>query len=503
MEPLRRVVAMVLVLLLTGGLAEVASADGLPPGGTFTDDDGNPHEGNIEAIAAAGITKGCDVGLYCPYDKVTRGQMASFLARAFALPAASKDYFPDDNGSTHETNINRIAEAGVTLGYADGTFQPDGFVSRAQMGSFIARAMGLTPIPGDRFDDVSGPHEANINAIADAGVTLGCNPEGTLYCPAGPVMRDQMASFLARALGLTPILPPAPIGGGEMSVVFVAVRQGDAAVYRGACGETGVIDVNRYRAADVLAALDQYASRALEWIAVSHYDADHVGGVEDLARTAGVTVGSFYDRGGDRNVKDTQTYRDYYDYTTSLGTRHPVDIGDTFTLCEGADQITFTVVSAGTDGTAAAGVVVSEENDRGLCIHVEYHDFDLATCGDINGTNLYSRTDVESTAAPMIGDVEIVKINHHGSSYSSNSTWVNTLNPEVAILSVGTNSYGHPSPDVIGRWLNSGSDLYQTNSTTISTELVDGNIRARTTGTGDFEITTSASSRSAIHPVTP
>ena len=55
---------------------------------------------------------------------------------------------------------------------------------------------------------MAGTHEPNINAIADAGVTLGCNPEGTLYCPKDNVKRDQMASFIARALGLTPMVPP-------------------------------------------------------------------------------------------------------------------------------------------------------------------------------------------------------------------------------------------------------------------------------------------------------
>jgi len=69
------------------------------------------------------------------------------------------------------------------------------------MGSFIARALGLASIPGDVFDDVSGSHEANINAIADAGITLGCNPEGTLYCPNDLVTRWQMAALLHRALG--------------------------------------------------------------------------------------------------------------------------------------------------------------------------------------------------------------------------------------------------------------------------------------------------------------
>ncbi len=57
-------------------------------------------------------------------------------------------------------------------------------------------------IPGSVF-------EGDINAIADAGVTAGCNPPGnTLYCPSATVLRDQMASFFARALDLDAITPP-------------------------------------------------------------------------------------------------------------------------------------------------------------------------------------------------------------------------------------------------------------------------------------------------------
>ena len=117
--------------------------------------------------------------LCCPADPVRRDQMASFLARGFDLPPANQDYFPDDDGE-HEGNINRIAATGITQGLEDGTYDPDGLVTRAQMGSFLARAMELNPIPGDRFSDVSGVHEGNINAIAEAGVRLGCNEAGTL-----------------------------------------------------------------------------------------------------------------------------------------------------------------------------------------------------------------------------------------------------------------------------------------------------------------------------------
>jgi hypothetical protein len=62
--------------------------------------------------------------------------------------------------------------------------------------------MDLAAISGDHFSDVSGVHATSIYAIAEDGITLGCNAEGTLYCPDTAVPRDQMASFIARALGL-------------------------------------------------------------------------------------------------------------------------------------------------------------------------------------------------------------------------------------------------------------------------------------------------------------
>jgi len=43
--------------------------------------------------------------------------------------------------------------------------------------------------------------EADIAKIAEAGITKGCNPEGTEFCPGDPVTRGQMAAFLNRALG--------------------------------------------------------------------------------------------------------------------------------------------------------------------------------------------------------------------------------------------------------------------------------------------------------------
>ena len=80
-------------------------------------------------------------------------------------------------------------------------------MTRAQMASFLRRALDVAPSTVDRFvDDDESVHEADINAIAAAGITLGCNPPvNDNYCPQRPVTRGEMASLLGRALGLDPL----------------------------------------------------------------------------------------------------------------------------------------------------------------------------------------------------------------------------------------------------------------------------------------------------------
>jgi beta-lactamase superfamily II metal-dependent hydrolase len=467
----------------------------LPPGGTFTDDDGNIFEGAIEAIAAEGITKGCNPPTndkFCPNDEVTRGEMAAFLVRAMGYSDnGGGNLFTDDDGLFYENSADRLKTAKVTLGCNPPTndkYCGDRHVTRGEMAAFLVRAMGYSDNGGgDLFIDDDGHlFENAIDKLGTAGVTKGCNPPTKdKFCPDDFVTRGQMAAFLTRALGLSPIVPPPRVG--DLTVVFVAVRQGDAALYKGACGEVGLIDTNRFRSAEVLAVMDELGSRTLKWVSVSHYDADHLGGVIDVVNSPGVSVGTFYDRGGGANEKNTQTYADYYQHVTSTGTRQPLDIGGSFSLCTGAEEVTFTVVSAGTDGTAAGGIAVSEENDKGLCLHVEYRNFDLATCGDINGTNEGSRSDIETAVAAQIGDVEVVKVNHHGSSYSSNLTFVSTLNAEAAVVSVGRNSFGHPSATVVARWKIYGT-VFQTQEP-INNGLVDGDIIVTTDGSTGFTIT--------------
>lgn len=213
---LGRLFGMSIVMVVLGATVALAQ---LGPGGSFGDDDGSVHEADIEAIAAEGITRGCNPpqnDRFCPDDPVTRGQMAAFLVRALDLPGSSDDRFEDDDGSVFEAEIQALAAAGVTRGCnppQNDRFCPDSFVTRGQMAAFLVRALGYDD-PGTRdyfTDDANSVFQGDIQRLRTADVTRGCNPpQNDLFCPDDLVTRGQMASFLTRALGLTPIQPPPP-----------------------------------------------------------------------------------------------------------------------------------------------------------------------------------------------------------------------------------------------------------------------------------------------------
>ena len=126
------------------------------PADAFDDDGGSVHQHAINQLAAAGIVGGTGGGSYSPDRVVTRGQMATFLASAAEhvlgapLPA-DRDFFTDDGSSPFEDDINRVAQAGLTGGRADGTFDAPGPVLRDQMGSFLARTLDLFVANGARL----------------------------------------------------------------------------------------------------------------------------------------------------------------------------------------------------------------------------------------------------------------------------------------------------------------------------------------------------------------
>ena len=174
----------------------------------FTDIAGHVHEDAIECQFFNGLISGTSDTTFSPDTILSRGQMATFLAKG--LRAAGLSLNPTDQGFTdiagnvHEDNINAIAGFGIARGTTETTFSPDLPVRRDQLASFLNRAIALAeqlPVGEDVFvDDNGNTHEANINALANAGIVQGVGDDR--YAPEQPVGRGAASSFLTRTRDL-------------------------------------------------------------------------------------------------------------------------------------------------------------------------------------------------------------------------------------------------------------------------------------------------------------
>lgn len=194
------------------GVAFTLTVSGAPVAERFIDDNGNIHESAIEAIASVGVTTGCNATTdrYCPSSGVSRAEMAAFLLRAIGdttSPSSTGTFADVQAGAWYAPFVDRLAELGISIGYADGSFRPNAGVTRAEMAVFLTRAFpSLSEAqPTGAFSDVpiDAWYAGAVEGILASGVTTGCATDPLSYCPNATVGRDAMASFLARALGLT------------------------------------------------------------------------------------------------------------------------------------------------------------------------------------------------------------------------------------------------------------------------------------------------------------
>ena len=150
---------------------------------------------------------GCTPDRLCPQEPLPRWAMAVWLVRALDgsdPPRSGTSRFADvESWRWWAPHVERLADLGVTAGCSTGParYCPDRPVTRGQMASFLGRAFRLGPSAPAGFTDTDrSVHRSAIDALAAAGITAGCARTPARYCPGVAVTRAQMASLLVRAL---------------------------------------------------------------------------------------------------------------------------------------------------------------------------------------------------------------------------------------------------------------------------------------------------------------
>jgi beta-lactamase superfamily II metal-dependent hydrolase len=241
-----------------------------------------------------------------------------------------------------------------------------------------------------------------------------------------------------------------PLPAQQLEVVFLGVDQGDSTLIIGPTGLTFLIDggLDNKGTTVIVPELNARGISHLDFVSATHYHSDHVGGLDEVWQ-AGIQTTVAYDR-GDRHEPTSQQYQDYK--STFASVREKVKPGQILDLGGGA-----TATCIAVDGKLANGAGVrlqgtlQRENSASIAWLIEYQDFDLLVAGDLTGLSQDS-VDVETLVGSIIGDVDVYRVNGHGSSISSSQPFLDIIQPEFAVVScAGPNPFNFPRQDVVDR----------------------------------------------------
>ena len=179
-----------------------AAPVGTPTPGTFNDINGHWSQNNIEELVALGVISGYPDGSFKPDGTITRAEFATLLVNAFKMSPQSGKIFADTTGHWAKDYIATAAASGLVSGYDTNTFGPDDLITREQIAVMIVKALSLTMISEETtFSDdsaVSGWAKDAVATAAANGLMTGY-PDNT-FQPLGSATRAEAVTVILSAL---------------------------------------------------------------------------------------------------------------------------------------------------------------------------------------------------------------------------------------------------------------------------------------------------------------
>ncbi len=225
----------------------------------------------------------------------------------------------------------------------------------------------------------------------------------------------------------------------NLTVSFINVSQGDA-IFLKNMGQTMLIDCGNNGKGEII--LDYFKKNnisKLDYLIITHTDADHIGGCDEVLKTIKTKIIFM-----DGQSKDTQSYKDVIEESKKQNIQ--IFIPDhCFTSTLGKSK--FQIIHGNVDSKYA--------NQNSLVLTMKYGNSSFLFTGDCDG-------ECEESLLNQEIDIDFLKISHHGSPYGTSGEFLKKTSPFIVFLSVGKNSYGHPSEEVLNRLQENQIKLYRT-----------------------------------------
>jgi competence protein ComEC len=267
---------------------------------------------------------------------------------------------------------------------------------------------------------------------------------------------------------------------GELAITFLDVGQGDAAAIRTPNGLWILVDGGPAGGGSdagrrvILPFLRRQGVARIEGVILSHAHLDHYGGLN--AVLSRLPARWLLDPGAPTGEEG---YRSLLDLVETQGTEwRAARVGDTLRV-DGVELI----VLHPTPAWSEWGLDLNEDS---AVLLLRFGDFEALLTGDAGLA-------AERVLSGRVGDIELLKVGHHGSAGSSGAGLLEELRPEVGVISVGRgNRYRHPSAEALGRLGALGVEVWRTDEV--------GAVEVRTDGE---TFTVSAGGRSRVLPASP
>jgi competence protein ComEC len=241
---------------------------------------------------------------------------------------------------------------------------------------------------------------------------------------------------------------PEQAADGKLVIHHIAVGQGDATFIRTPQGLTILVDAglpSRGENEIVPLLKNCYGLDSIDYIFLTHFDQDHHGGMYEVIEAIPPRL-AIYDPGEEMNAKNAgpgSAYKRYADSANATGKRRVPELGRASIQMPMGDPTVINVVAI--NGNVLGGERVDvlkadgkpkNDNAISIALTIRLGEFDYFIGGDLTGGG-DSTPDVETPVARVVGDVDVLHANHHGSKTSNNAFFLRTLNPEHVVISVG------------------------------------------------------------------
>lgn len=224
-----------------------------------------------------------------------------------------------------------------------------------------------------------------------------------------------------------------------LRITFLDVGQGDAVLLQAPEGQTALVDAGR---GDVVPLLRQMGVERIDLLVATHPDRDHIGGMEGVIAALPVR---FYMDNGDPHTTDT-----YRRLAAVLDARPDI------TYLEAVPR-TISLGSAEIEVLPLLPRGTAQNNDRSVALVVRFGDFTAFLSGDSEVRQLN-----QLTGQRHVPDVTLLKAPHHGSDNGFTTGFLQAARPEVVVISVGRNGYGHPKAAALAAYSGIGAEVLRT-----------------------------------------